>query len=89
MSVEDFITLCNHFEVEDLCQTIVKQPLRGRGFMPKLSNAKVITMDVWVNSWKKTMTRAYGAIFVITGMTGFLTWVREPTLPNKAPTYGS
>jgi len=43
----------------------------------------------WVNSWAKTMTRAYGVIFVITGMTGFLTWVREPTLPNKAPTYGS
>jgi len=45
MSVEDFIIYV-YCCVEDICQTIVKQPLRGRGFMPKLSDAEVITMEI-------------------------------------------
>ena len=32
--------------VEDTCRTIVDQPLRNRGFMPKLSDAEVITMEI-------------------------------------------
>ena len=45
MSVEDFIIYV-YCSVEDLCRTIVKQPLRSRGFMPKLSDAEVITMEI-------------------------------------------
>ena len=32
--------------VEDTCRTIVDQPLRSRGFMPKLSDAQFITMEI-------------------------------------------
>lgn len=45
MSVEDFIIYV-YCCVEDICQTIVKQPLRSRGFQPKLSDAEVITMEI-------------------------------------------
>jgi hypothetical protein len=45
MSVEDFIIYV-YCCVEDICRTIVKQPLRSRGFMPKLSDAEVITMEL-------------------------------------------
>jgi hypothetical protein len=45
MSVEDsiiYVYCC----VEDICRIIVNQPLRSRGFMPKLSDAEVITMEI-------------------------------------------
>ena len=45
MSVEDFIIYV-YCCVEDTCRTIVDQPLRSRGFMPKLSDAEVITMEI-------------------------------------------
>jgi hypothetical protein len=45
MSVEDFI-IHVYCCVDDICQKIVKQRLRGRGFMPKLSDAEVITMEI-------------------------------------------
>ena len=45
MSVEDFIIYV-YCCVKDTCQTIVNQPLRSRGFMPKLSDAEVITMEI-------------------------------------------
>jgi hypothetical protein len=45
MSVEDFIIYV-YCCVEDICRTIVNQPLRSRGFMPKLSDAEVITMEI-------------------------------------------
>ena len=45
MSVEDFIIYV-YCCVEDTCLTIVNQPLRSRGFMPKLSDAEVITMEI-------------------------------------------
>ena len=45
MSVEDFIIYV-YCCVEDICRTIVNQPLRSRGFMPKLSDAEVITMEL-------------------------------------------
>jgi len=45
MSVEDFIIYV-YCSVEDICRTIVTQPLRSRGFMPKLSDAEVITMEI-------------------------------------------
>ena len=38
-----------------------------------------------MNSWAKTtMTRVSGAISIITGMAGFLTWGSVPTLPSFA-----
>jgi len=45
MSVEDFIIYV-YCCVDDIYRTIVKQPLRRRGFMPKLSDAEVITMEI-------------------------------------------
>ena len=45
MSVEDFIIYV-YCCVEDICRTIINQPLRSRGFMPKLSDAEVITMEI-------------------------------------------
>jgi hypothetical protein len=45
MSVEDFIIYV-YCCVEDIYRTIVNQPLRRRGFMPKLSDAEVITMEI-------------------------------------------
>jgi hypothetical protein len=87
MSVEDFIIYV-YCCVEDICRTLVNQPLRSRGFMPKLSDAEVITMEIVGEFIGKDHDKGYGAIFVITGMTGFLTWGRVPTLPNKAPIYG-
>jgi hypothetical protein len=45
MSVEDFIIYV-YCCVEDICRTIVNQPLRSRGFMSKLSDAEVITMEI-------------------------------------------
>jgi len=45
MSVEDFIIYV-YCCVEDTCRTIVDQLLRSRGFMPKLSDAEVITMEI-------------------------------------------
>jgi len=45
MSVEDFIIYV-YCCVEDICRTLVNQPLRSRGFMPKLSDAEVITMEI-------------------------------------------
>ena len=45
MSVEDFIIYV-YCCVEDICRTIVNQPLKSRGFMPKLSHAEVITMEI-------------------------------------------
>jgi hypothetical protein len=45
MSVEDFIIYV-YYCVEDTCRTIVDQPQRSRGFMPKLSDAEVITMEI-------------------------------------------
>jgi len=45
MSVEDFIIYV-YYCVEDICQIILKQPLRSRGFQPKLSDAEVITMEM-------------------------------------------
>lgn len=45
MSVEDFIIYV-YCCVADTCQAIVRQPLRQRGFRPKLSDAEVITMEI-------------------------------------------
>jgi hypothetical protein len=45
MSVEDFIIYV-YCCVEDICRLIVNRPLRSRGFMPKLSDAEVITMEL-------------------------------------------
>ncbi len=45
MSVEDFIIYV-YCCVEDTCRTIVDQALRSRSFMPKLSDAEVITMEI-------------------------------------------
>jgi len=45
MSVEDFIIYV-YCCVEDISRTIVSPPLRRRGFMPKLSDAEVITMEI-------------------------------------------
>lgn len=45
MSVEDFIIFV-YCCVDDIYQTIVEQPLRKRGFMPKLSDVEVITMEI-------------------------------------------
>ena len=45
MSVEDFI-ISVYCCVDDLYRRIVKHPLRTRGFMPKLSDAEVITMEI-------------------------------------------
>ncbi|MGZ4991042.1 MAG: IS982 family transposase, partial [Methylobacter sp.] len=45
MSVEDFIIYV-YCCVDELCRTIVNPPLRSRGFMPKLSDAEVITMEI-------------------------------------------
>ena len=45
MPVEDFIIYV-YCCVEDVCRTIVTQPLRSRGFMPKLSDAELITMEI-------------------------------------------
>ena len=89
MPVEDFIIYV-YCCVEDICRTIVNQPLRSRGFMPKLSDAEVFTMEIVGEFMGKDHDKVYvyGAIFVITGITGFLTWGRVPTLPNKALIYG-
>jgi len=87
MPVEDFIIYV-YCCVEDICRTIVGQPLRSRGFMPKLSDAEVITMEIVGEFMAKTLTRASGDISVTPGTAGFLTWVRVLTLPNKAPAYG-
>ena len=45
MPVEDFIIYV-YCCVDDIYRTIVNQPLRSRGFMPKLSDAEVITMEI-------------------------------------------
>lgn len=45
MSVEDFIIYV-YCCADDIYRTIVKQPLKRRGFMPKLSDAEVITMEI-------------------------------------------
>jgi len=45
MPVEDFIIYV-YCCVDDICRTIVGQPLRGRGFMPKLSDAEAITLEI-------------------------------------------
>jgi hypothetical protein len=45
MPVEDFIIYV-YCCVEDICRTIIKQPLRTRGFKPKLSDAEVITLEI-------------------------------------------
>lgn len=45
MPVEDFIIYA-YCCVDDICRTIIEQPLRSRGFMPKLSDAEVITMEI-------------------------------------------
>jgi hypothetical protein len=45
MSVEDFIIYV-YCCVDELCRSIVTSPLRSRGFMPKLSDAEVITMEI-------------------------------------------
>jgi len=43
--VEDFIIYV-YCCVDDICRGIVSQPLRGRGFIPKLSDAEAITMEI-------------------------------------------
>lgn len=45
MSVEDFIIYV-YCCVDDIYQILVNQPLRSRGFMPKLSDVEVITMEI-------------------------------------------
>jgi len=45
MPVDEFIIYV-YCCVEDICQAIVNEPLRKRGFMPKLSDAEVITMEI-------------------------------------------
>lgn len=45
MPVEDFIIYV-YCCVDDIYQTLVNQPLRSRGFMPKLSDSEVITMEI-------------------------------------------
>ena len=45
MPVEDFIIYV-YCCVEDICREIVGQPLRSRGFSPKLSDSEVITMEI-------------------------------------------
>lgn len=45
MSVEDFI-ICVYCCVDDICSAMVCEPLRRRGFSPKLSDAEVITMEI-------------------------------------------
>jgi len=45
MPVEDFIIYV-YCCVDDIYRTIVKQPLRSRGFMSKLSDAEIITMEI-------------------------------------------
>ena len=44
-SAEDFIIYV-YCSVEDVSRTIITQPLRSRGFMPKLSDAELITMEI-------------------------------------------
>lgn len=45
MSVEDFIIYV-YCCVDDIYKILVNQPLRSRGFIPKLSDAEVITMEI-------------------------------------------
>ena len=45
MPVKDFIIYI-YCCVDDVCQTIVTQPLSIRGFMANLSDAELITMEI-------------------------------------------
>ncbi|PPD40709.1 MAG: IS982 family transposase, partial [Methylobacter sp.] len=45
MPVEGFIIYV-YCCVDDICRGIVSQPLRSRGFMPKLGDSEAITMEI-------------------------------------------
>jgi len=99
MSVEDFTCapegiIYVYCCVDDVCRTIVSQPLRGRGFMPKLTDAEAVTMEIVGEFMGKDQDKGIWRYFrnhlcpAGTGTAGFPTWAHGPTSPNNVPTYG-
>ena len=73
MSVEDFIIYV-YCCVDDACQKLVRSPLRSRGFMPKLSDAEVITMEIVGEFMGKDQDKSIWRYFRNHWQTAFLTW---------------
>ena len=88
MSVEDFIIYV-YCCVEDTCQTIVNQPLRRRGFMPKLSDAEVITMEIVGEFMSKDHDKGIWRYFHNHWHGWFPNLGSRATMPNKALQTGS
>ncbi len=88
MSVEDFIIYV-YCCVEDTCQTIVNQPLRRRGFMPKLSDAEVITMEIVGEFMSKDHDKGIWRYFHNHWHGWFPNLGSRATMPNKALQMGS